>query len=236
MPSVLLPVAPAKPKSTDVLNREIISASIPALGLQDSVAQALDLMNELHLSQLPVVDSEKYIGLVFEEDLLNMDEQANLASGADRFSRVSAHAGSYFVEAVQTANEYHLGVVPVVEKDGEYAGAVTVADLLYHLGRLTGSSEPGGIIVLELDRRNFSFSQISKLVETNDAQITQLNTWWDPTAELIQVTLKINKFEISDLIATFQRYEYQVKYYFGEELYENELRSNYDHLMNYLNI
>jgi len=27
-----------------------------------------------------------------------------------------------------------------------------------------------------------------------------------------------------------------VKYYFGEELYENELKNNYDHLMNYLNI
>jgi hypothetical protein len=41
---------------------------------------------------------------------------------------------------------------------------------------------------------------------------------------------------VSDLISTFQRYEYNVKYYFGEELYENELKTNYDNLMNYLNI
>ena len=53
---------------------------------------------------------------------------------------------------------------------------------------------------------------------------------------LFFVTIKVNKFEISDIVATFQRYEYTVKYYFGEELYENELRNNYDHLMNYLNI
>jgi predicted XRE-type DNA-binding protein len=87
-----------------------------------------------------------------------------------------------------------------------------------------------------MEQRNFSFSEISKLVETNDAQITQLNTYWDGNNGSFLVTLKINKFEISDIISTFQRYEYQVKYYFGEELYENELRSNYDHLMNYLSI
>jgi acetoin utilization protein AcuB len=41
---------------------------------------------------------------------------------------------------------------------------------------------------------------------------------------------------VSDIVATFQRYEYSVKYYFGEELYENEIKTNYDHLMNYLNM
>lgn len=115
-------------------------------------------------------------------------------------------------------------------------GVIGATDLLLHLGRITGSSEPGAVIVLEMEQRNFSFSQLSKLVETNDAQITQLNTYWNNTTDSFFVTLKVNKFEISDIIATFQRYEYQIKYYFGEELYENELRSNYDHLMNYLNI
>ena len=90
--------------------------------------------------------------------------------------------------------------------------------------------------MLEMEKVSFSFSEISKLVETNDAQITQLNTYPDASSGSFYITLRINKLEISDIIATFQRYEYQVKYYFGEELYENELRSNYDHLMNYLNI
>jgi hypothetical protein len=42
--------------------------------------------------------------------------------------------------------------------------------------------------------------------------------------------------EVSDIIATFQRYEYSVRYFIGEEQYENELRYNYDHLMSYLKI
>ncbi len=42
--------------------------------------------------------------------------------------------------------------------------------------------------------------------------------------------------EISDIIATLQRYDYIIRYYFGEEEYENELKENYDLLMAYLNI
>jgi acetoin utilization protein AcuB len=108
--------------------------------------------------------------------------------------------------------------------------------LLKYLGRITGVDEPGGLILLELDPSAFSFSEICKLVETNDAQITQLNTYRDSALGLLYATIRVNKMEISDIVATFQRYDYHVKYYFGEELYQNELKTNYDHLMNYLNI
>jgi len=53
---------------------------------------------------------------------------------------------------------------------------------------------------------------------------------------LFIITIKVNKIEISDIIATLQRYEYSIRYYFGEEDYENELRKNYDLLMTYLKI
>ncbi len=73
-------------------------------------------------------------------------------------------------------------------------------------------------------------------METNDAQITQLNTYADVETGMLHITIRVSKTEISDIISTFQRYEYNVKYYFGEEFYENEIRSNYDNLMNYLKI
>ena len=219
-----------------MLNKELISATIPTLNLNDSVYQALELMAEFHVMQLAVVADEKYLGLVSEDDLMNVDENLTLQALEAHFSKAAVRAGSYFLEAVQVVNDHNLSIIPVVEPENVFAGVITAADLLKQLGKVTGASEPGGIIVLEMEQRNFSFSEISKLVETNDAQITQLNTHWDGNNGSFLVTLKINKFEISDIIATFQRYEYQVKYYFGEELYENELRSNYDHLMNYLSI
>jgi acetoin utilization protein AcuB len=193
-------------------------------------------MSEFHITQLAVIGDEKYLGLVFEEDLMNVDNTALLQSMHTHFSKVAVRANTHFIESIQTVNDYNLTIVPVVENENEFLGVIPATELLKQLGKITGASEPGGLIIIEMDQRNFSFAEISKLVETNDAQITQLNTYWDNTLEAFFVTLKINKFEISDIVATFQRYEYEVKYYFGEELYENELKDNYDHLMNYLNI
>jgi acetoin utilization protein AcuB len=195
------------------------------------------LMGDFHVADLPVVVENKLLGMINEDVLLNAQgDQEMISQLENSFSKVVVHANTHFLEAVQRVNEFHLTVVPVVEQDQEFIGAISVFDLLHQLSAAVGAGENGGIIVLEMDKINFSFSEISKLVETNDAQITQLNTYADHQSNTFFVTLKINKLEIADIVATFQRYEYRVKYYFGEELYQNELRSNYDHLMNYLNI
>jgi acetoin utilization protein AcuB len=220
-----------------LLNKEIISAAIPSLHLNDPVSQALDLMADFHVTHLPVVIEDKYAGLVSEDDLLNVEnDDVLLAQLQPNFSQISAHADGYFYEAVQLVNENGLTLIPVIASESEYTGSIIATDLLRQLGKVVGTADLGGIIVLEMEKVSFSFTEISKLVETNDAQIIQLNTYTDAASGSFNITLRINKAEISDIVSTFQRYEYQVKYYFGEELYENELRNNYDHLMNYLNI
>jgi acetoin utilization protein AcuB len=220
-----------------VLNRQLISSSLPLLSLNDTVYHAQQLMADYHLMHLPVTSHDTYLGLISEDDIVNAaDENQPLEQLESQFLRLSVKADSHFLEAVQLCNSYGLTVIPVIEKEMEWVGAISSSDLLKYLGRMTGTDEPGGIIVLELEKANFSFSEICKLVETNDAQITQLNTFYDNQVQMLYVTIKLNRFEVSDIVATFQRYEYTVKYYFGEELYENELRINYDHLMNYLNM
>jgi acetoin utilization protein AcuB len=128
-----------------------------------------------------------------------------------------------------------LSVVPIVE-DKQMLGVVTYDDLLRNTSDFLSLNLPGGLIVLEVENKAYSFAEISRIVESNDAQITQLNTFTNTETGLMQVTIRVSKLEISGIVSTFQRYEYNVKAYFGEELYENELRSNYDHLMHYLKI
>lgn len=84
--------------------------------------------------------------------------------------------------------------------------------------------------------QQYTASEVAKLVESNDAQLLQLNTTVNAQTGIIQLTIRLNKYEVSDVIATFQRYDYTVRFYVGEEQYANELRSNYDHLIHYLKI
>jgi CBS domain-containing protein len=220
-----------------MLTRELPSQSLPYLHLHDKVYQALQMMNDNHVTHLPIAEGDKYIGIISEEDLLQTDnDNEDLQSLEQSFNTISVKGEDHFLKAIQVAVENGLSVVPVLSNENELTGAIAYTDLLKHASEFLSLNEPGGLIVLEVESNQYSFNEISKLVETNDAQITQLNTSNDPETGLMQVTIRINKPEISDIVATFQRYEYNVKYSFGEELYANELRSNYDNLMNYLKI
>lgn len=220
-----------------MLTRELLSQTLPSLRLHDKVYQALLWMNENCVTHLPIVDGDKYIGLISENDLLQAEnDNLPISSMQQSFTGVSVKEEEHFLKAVQLAVENGLSIVPVVTEENELFGTVSYNELLKFSSEFMSLSEPGGLIVLEMDSKQYSFNEISKLVETNDAQVTQLNSNIDPETGMMQVTIRINKPEISDIVATFQRYEYNVKYFFGEELYTNELKSNYENLMNYLKI
>ena len=218
-----------------MLTRDLISNSIPYLHKDDKVFHALQLMNDYHVAHLPVVENESYLGIVSEEQLLQSDDQNMINQLTMTNGTTSVQAKDHFLKAIQTAVINKLSIVPVVEEK-QLVGIVTYNDLLRNASEFLNLNEPGALIVLEMDSRNYSFSEINRIVESNDAQITQLNTFTDPETGISQITIRVSKLEVSDIISTFQRYEYNVKYYFGEELFENELRTNYDNLMNYLKV
>ncbi len=221
-----------------MLTRELQTQSLPTLHPEDKVHHALQLMNDNQVTHLPITsEGEKFAGIISEDDLLLVENDNTLLSEleqsmANKFVKENDH----FLKSLQLAADNGLSVVPVVNEENELTGTVNYNDLLRHASGFMSLHEPGGLIVLEIPSNQYSFNELSKLVETNDAQITQLNTSNDPETGMMQVTIRINKSEVSDIIATFQRYEYTIKYFFGEEQYENELKSNYDNLMNYLKI
>ena len=218
-----------------MLTRDLISNAIPYLHKSDTVYHALQLMNDYHVAHLPVVEDESYLGIVSEEQLLQNDEETALTDLQITDGTTSVQGNEHFLKAIQTAVVNKLSIVPVV-KEKQLLGIVTYNDLLRNASEFMSLSQPGALIVLEIDSRSYSFTEINRIVESNDAQITQLNTYTDTETGLMQVTIRVNKIEVSDLLSTFQRYEYNVKYYFGEELYENELKTNYENLMHYLKI
>jgi acetoin utilization protein AcuB len=218
-----------------MLTRDLISNSIPYLHKDDKVFHALQLMNDYHVAHLPVVENEDYLGIISEEQLLQSDEEDKISQLEVTDGTTSVQANDHFLKAIQTAVVNKLSIVPVVQEK-QLVGIVTYNDLLKNASDFMSLNQPGGLIVLEMDTNNYSFNEINRIVESNDAQITQLNTHTDTETGITHVTIRVSKLEVSGIIATFQRYEYNVKYYFGEEVYENELKSNFDNLMNYLNI
>ncbi|MGI8600703.1 MAG: CBS domain-containing protein, partial [Chitinophagaceae bacterium] len=159
-----------------MLTRDLITNSIPYLHPDDVVSHSLQLMHDNNIDHLPVVDGNKFLGILTEEQLLLADDNDIVKDLRIPDSTIFVQAGDHFLKAIQIAVVNKISFVPVIEED-QIIGLVTYNDLLRNASEFLSLNEPGGLIVLEMEGKDYSFAEISRIVESNDAQITQLNTY-----------------------------------------------------------
>jgi predicted transcriptional regulator len=212
-------------------------AGYPWIQLTESVATAIAMMEDEQLTHLPVVEENIYQGLVSREALYEVhDDSIALQQLGWPLPRPSVKPTDHFLAALQIMVEQGLSLVPVITDQQELLATISAQELTTTVGKFLGLQERGALLVLEKEAQQYTASEVAKLVESNDAQLLQLNSTVNTQTGIIQLTIRLNKYEVSDVIATFQRYDYTVRFFVGEEQYANELRSNYDHLIHYLKI
>ncbi len=220
-----------------MLAKEYISSVIPTLNPLDSAARALRLMNEYHLSQLPLVEENNYIELVDETDILDWDDPDSLLENLhDRHFKPAIQENEHFLEALRICNEFKLSAIPVINKKEEFLGVIPFENLLHGLSQFNDFKESGGLLVLEMESKDYSLAEISRITESNDIIVIGMHTWNDPVSGKLEVLLKTNRQDLQSLVATFERFSYTVAYRFGEQEEEGMLRKNYDLFMNYLSL
>ena len=215
----------------------LINHSIPRLQLQDSVGKALRLINDYRVTHLAVIAEEKFLGIISEEDLLDVrNEKYSIEVLEKYFIKAAVLDTVHFLEAVNNCVRHDTNVVPVVNAENDFMGVISTRDLLKALANFAGADEIGGLVILEMEQSQFAISEISRIVESNDCHIMHMNTTVDAASGMFRVTLHLSKREIAAVVATFERYDYDVVYFFGEQRFENEINHNYDNLMRYLNL
>lgn len=220
-----------------MLTSSLIDHNIPRLRPEDFVSKALQLISDFKLTHLPVVSDSKFLGLISEEDLRDAEDSGGTVEFLSKsFQTASVRADVHFLNAVSISIHNDSNVVAVVKDDDHFEGVISSRLLLKALGNFTGASETGGIVVLQMERSQFSISEISRMVEENDCTILHMNTTAEPGTGMLSVTLHLSKSEINAVISSFERYDYNVAYYLGRGDEADEIRSNYKHLMNYLDL
>ena len=216
---------------------QLLDTTLETADLHDSIGSVLSLSTENNLQFVPILDGNIYLGLVSLDDLEEVEDvNAEVATLSNYFIKPFVRTSDHFLQALKVRTKFFVNLVPVVNAEYEWEGAIVDEKLLDNLSKLTGVSDSGSIIVISMPIHEYAPGEINRLVESNDAMIMHMNTLQDHHTGQIQVVLRINKEEISDLVASFQRYEFSVLYYYGEETYDNSLQQNLDHLLNYLNI
>jgi acetoin utilization protein AcuB len=217
--------------------QELNYAGLPWIQQTDTVAAALQQMEDEQVTQLPVVEDTVYVGMLSMNILLEADDDTqSIQQVSGLLPRPAIHAEDHVLTALQLAAEHSLTVIPITTAANELVGAIEQSELIRFTAGFLGLAEGGALLVVEKEQQQYAASEVVKLVETNDAQVLQLNTQVIPHAGLIRITLRLNKSEIAAIISTFQRYDYTVRFFIGEEQYANELRANYDNLIHYLKV
>lgn len=217
--------------------QEIISNVIPTLRTDDTVQKALDRMNDFKLKHLPVVNETTFLGLVAEDNLLNIHNHDTLLSDASvNMLNVFVMSDAHTYDVIRLLSQLKLTAVPVLDQQKNYVGLIPINNIVDAVARQYAVNEPGGIIVLEISNRDNSLAHIAQIVEADNAQIlsSYVNSFEDSTR--LEVTLKVNKTEITSLVASFERYDYQVKEVYNNTQIDDGSQERYDSFMNYLNV
>jgi acetoin utilization protein AcuB len=217
-----------------MLARSLIKDIIPPLKITDTGERALLWMEEFRMRYLPVINSTTYLGIISETDVQGIANKTHqLAQHAVPLDRVFINENQHVYDAVRFVAQYNYPMIPVLDNDQRYAGIVTVTDLIESFAELFAVNGPGGIIQFEVNLKDYMLSEIAQLIESNDAHIMSLSV--NPVGDQkMQITIKVDKTDLSRILEAFYRYNYEVKTFSHQSEFTEDLQSRYDAFMNYL--
>jgi CBS domain-containing protein len=217
--------------------QSLIALDIPSLSVEQTGRDAFHLLSDFHVKHLPVVDDGKLVGLLSEEDIFN--HKLSDFIGSFDFSllrRFAVRENEHVFEVMRIMGDNRLTVIPVVDDAGKYLGLISQNDLLRFFANTASFTESGAVLVLEMPRRDYSLATITRIVEENDVKVLNAFVTSTPDPENVEVTLKLNRHDLSRTIASLERHNYEVKEMFGEVEHADGMKERYDSLMNYLNM
>lgn len=214
----------------------LISTAVLPLRTSDSGKLALASMENFNVRHLPIVNNSQLLGVISEEDILVHNVNEPIGSYNLSLIRSFVKRADHIYEVMRLLAEHQLTIIPVVNDEGDYIGMVSLEDVLNYFAKTAAFSESGSIVVLEFQQRGYSLAEIARLVEAEGATILSTFVTSHPEDSIVEVTLKINRQDIHNIINAFNRFGYEIKASFNEEEYLESLQGRLDALMSYLNV
>lgn len=211
---------------------------ITSVNSAENGRKALSNMDVYRVSHIPVVDDDKYLGLVSDKLIYDLNlVETPLSEVVDKLNTTHAHRDQHIFELALVMYKLKISVLPVLDEDHYYLGAITLYDLARRFASLFSLHEMGGILVVEMNASDYSVAQISQIVESNDLKILSFFVDRKPGSNIIDVILKLNSEELSGVVQALMRYDYHVKAIYQDRSMLNDLyQDRFDQFMKFMNI
>ncbi|MCP9746582.1 hypothetical protein [Lacihabitans sp. CS3-21] len=215
--------------------KELIDSNIPVLKQTDNVDRALQLMSECKNSHLPYLHDEIFSGFFSEDFLLNYDYDTLLEEIRPEMVELKIDSNLPILELIKVFSQTAFDLLPVFDTAGIFLGVIEKKEANERFIGALALNDNGGILEINLHNKEYSLTEISKIVEYEYAKIISLFLSSDSQNQM-HLTLKLDIAQISGVVNSLERYGYDVVSYFASEPVTNIEKDRYDLLMKYLSI
>lgn len=216
------------------LNQFIINDLNPA-SPETLVGELQTIFKQLTYSHVPVLKDQVYLGCLSETDVYCFEPQQVVSEVLYAIEGFFVRDSSMWLDVLEAFAQNNSNIMPVLDAKNNYVGYYQLIDIISLFNRTPFFSEPGGIIVIEKGYTDFSFSQISQIVESNNAKL--LGAFISKTEnDLSQITLKIGNVGLSTILQEFRRYGYTIISGHEDDTFLRTLKERSAYLDTYLNL
>ena len=215
---------------------ELISKTIESIHPEENGRTALEMMDQFRVHHLAIVKNNFYLGIISDKEIANWDSLDEFIE-EHLTNIVSPHViyNQHLFDIIEVLEKNNLSVVPVLDQENQYQGVITNRKLLYTIAKSATIQSSGGVIVLEMFSNDYSLTEISSIIESNNAKILSSHVISKPNSKKIEVTLKLNITDIVRVIKDLERHEYSIKASFKEKDTDSDFKDRYESLMRFLN-
>jgi CBS domain-containing protein len=221
-----------------VIAAELVNEMIPALSMKDKAEKAILWMGELRANFLPVIENGFFRGFVSEEIIFeNNDLEKEIRQIKLVAENCYVNHKQHYFDMIRLINEFQIDLVAVVDDELNYLGVVTIDDIINAISQSSAIQNPGAIIILSINKIDYSLAEITRLVEENNAKILSSYVKSDPKdSNKLLVTFKINVLESKRIIATLERFGYNIVAQFLESEDQENHQDRLNLLLKYIDI
>jgi len=215
--------------------QQYIINDIKPLCITDKISDLQLLFNNLTYSHVPIHKDGIYMGCISETDAHCFDGASSINDCNYAVEGFYVRDTTNWLDVLEAFAQNDSNIMPVLRMDNTYIGYYELNDIIHLFNETPFFSEPGGIIIVEKGINDYSFSEISQIVESNDAKL--LGAFISKMdGDLVKVTLKITNASLNEVIQTFRRYSYNIVSGHEDDTYLNSLKERSQYLDKYLNM
>lgn len=214
---------------------EYITNDVKAIDSFDSIEAVQDFFSDLHFSHFPVLEDGVYIGSIAAEDIETFDSDKKIVDYRFTLEGFFTKTDTMWLDVLEVFAKNNTNLVPVLDENNSYVGYYEIEDIMKFFHETPFLQEPGGIIVVRKGVLDYSMSQITQIVESNNGKLLGLFIS-ESSIDSVEITLKITLGAMNEIIQTFRRYNYEIISEHQEDNYINNLKERSDYLDKYLNI